>query len=149
MRDDDREKYGALCRTHQGACPEWVELSSTDLVDEETGLLLELEDRRTWDMSPREFLNGFTRGKIFYLQALIWLARRKAGCRDDPYTFRPRTQDFSGVQWEPTGSELATAATVRGADADPPVPANRAARRADAKAPAKKAPARKGAASKT
>lgn len=144
MRDADREKYGALCKGHQGGlCPEWVELSMTELVDEETGLLQQLEDVKTWDMSLPEFVDGTNRSKTFYLQALVWLARRKAGCRDDPHTFRPSVLEHSGVVYEFLPSELSAVDEAKAAaDADPP--ANRAAKRAAAR-PVKKAARKRGA----
>lgn len=117
MCDADREKYGG---------PEWVEISMAEILDEETGLIELLEDPRGWDLSVGEFLTGVGRGMTRPTQAMIWLARRKAGCKEDPLTFRPKVQKFSDVQYEPLPAERK--AVADDADADPPV--NRAARRA-------------------
>lgn len=112
--DSDREKYGG---------PEWVEINMADLLNEETGLIEQIEER--WDLTPSEFLNGVGRGSIRCLRAMIWTARHKAGCRDDPRLFRPKTMPHSGITFEPLTEEKKAAAAV---DADPP--ANRATRRA-------------------
>lgn len=126
MCDEDREKWPG---------PEWVEVEMADLLDESTGLIEQLEE--TWRLTPGEFLNRLTRGSVKGIRALMWLGRWKAGCKDDPRTFAPRTQEFSGVLWEPTQAEQRRADERAGvADAGPP--ANRAARRAAPKA-AKKA----------
>lgn len=113
--DSDREKYGG---------PEWVELRATELMDEDTGLIELIEE--AWDLTPLEFLRGISRNSTKALRAMIWLARRKAGCLDDVRTFKPKTQDWSGVVYEALPAEAKLAA-----DADPP--ANRAERRRAAK----------------
>jgi hypothetical protein len=119
MCDSDRERYGG---------PEWVEISLADLLDEETGLIEQVE--LAWDMSPMEFVGGIIRETTKALRAMIWLARRKAGCRDTAATFKPKTQTWSGVVYEPLPAEQ------QAADADPP--ANRAALRASKKAGGRK-----------
>jgi hypothetical protein len=119
--DSDREKYGG---------PEWVELKATELMDEDTGLIELIEE--AWDLTPLEFLRGVSRNSTKALRAMIWVARRKAGCLDDVRTFKPKTQDWSGVVYEALPAEL------KAADADPP--ANRAERRAAKKAPGKRKP---------
>lgn len=119
--DSDREKYGG---------PEWVELKATELMDEDTGLIELIEE--AWDLTPLEFLRGVSRNSTKALRAMIWVARRKAGCLDDVRTFKPKTQDWSGVTYEPLPAEQ------EAADADPP--ANRAERRAAKKAPGKRKP---------
>jgi hypothetical protein len=118
--DSDREKYGG---------PEWVELKATELMDEDTGIIELIEE--AWDLTPVEFLRGINRNSTRALRAMIWVARRKAGCLDDARTFRPKTQSWSGVTYEALPAEEKLAA-----DADPP--ANRADRRAARKAPGKK-----------
>ena len=128
MCDSDRETYGG---------PEWAEIVMAEILDEETGLIEVLENPRGWDMTLTEFLTGIRRGSTRALRAMIWLARRKAGCVDDPLTFRPKVQDSSGVRYAALPAEE-RAADAEAADAVPP--ANRAARRA-AKRPAKKAAA--------
>lgn len=119
MCDSDRERYGG---------PEWAEIALTELLDEETGLIEQLE--LAWDMSPTEFLGGVIRETTKALRAMIWIARRKAGCRDPVATFKPKTQTWSGVVYEPLPAEQ------QAADADPP--ANRAERRASKKANGRK-----------
>lgn len=119
MCDSDRERYGG---------PDWVEISLAEIVDEEAGLIDQLE--RGWDMSLAEFMAGLSRQMTRPAQALIWLARRKAGCVDVPATFRPKVQETSGVVYEPMPAEAAAA------DADPP--GNRADRRAAKKAAGRK-----------
>lgn len=89
MADADRERYGG---------PEWVEVAIADIVKEETGLIEAVED--AWGLSPAEFLSRIGRGSIKAMRAMIWLARRKAGCIDDPRTFRPLTQRWSGITYE-------------------------------------------------
>ena len=119
MCDSDRERYGG---------PEWVEINFTEIIDEEAGLIARLE--QGWNMSLSEFMVGNSRAMTRPIQAMIWLARLKAGCADSPATFRPKVQDTSGVQYEFTQEELKVA------DADPP--ANRADRRAAKKAAGRK-----------
>lgn len=119
MCDSDREKYGG---------PEWVEVSFANIIDEEAGLISRLE--QGWNMSLSEFMVGNSRAMTRPVQAMIWLARFKAGCVDNPATFRPKVQDTSGVRYEFLPEEL------QAADADPP--ANRAGRRAAKKATGKK-----------
>jgi hypothetical protein len=126
--DADREKYPG---------PEWVEVSMSELLDEEAGLIEAIENE--WGLTPGEFLTRAARGSMKALRALMWVARRKAGCNDDPRTFRPRTQEFSGVQYESTSAELMAAARIVEEGVERP-PANRAERRAVRKAVA---PARK------
>ncbi len=111
MCDSDRERYGG---------PEWVEISIPDLVDEETGLIEQLE--LAWDMSPTEFLRDLVRETTKAMRAMIWIARLKAGCKDSVGDFKPKTLTWSGVIYEPLPTEQ------QAADADPP--ANRAERRA-------------------
>jgi len=113
MADSDRERYGG---------PEWVELHANELMDEDTGLIEQLEE--TWDLTPTEFLRGLNRESPKALRAMIWLARRKVGCVDPVATFRPKVQRWSGVTYEALAAEEA-------ALAEPDPPANRAARRAD------------------
>lgn len=123
MCDEDRATYGG---------PEWVEIDMSALLDESTGLLEQIEEN--FGLTPGEFLVQTSRGGMRATRAMVWTARFKAGCKDDPRTFRPRVQEFSGVQYEPTSAELEAAvkAARREAEADPP--ANRADRRAGAKA---------------
>lgn len=109
--DSDRERYGG---------PEWVEINMAEILDEETGLLELLENH--WDMSPVEYLRDTARMTQKALRAMVWLARRKAGCTDIPATFKPKVMDWSGITYEPLPAEL------KAADAAPP--ANRAERRA-------------------
>ncbi len=125
MADEDREKYGG---------PEWIEVEFADITDESTGLIEQLEE--AWNLSPAEFLNKAARGMPKGIRALMWLGLWKAGHRVDPRTFRPRTQEFSGVLWEPTQAEQRRAAEVAG---DVLPPAGRATRRAAPKKAAKKA----------
>lgn len=117
--DSDRERYGG---------PEWVELPALDLMDEDTGLIEAIEE--AWDLSPTELLRGVARNSTKALRAIIWVARRKAGCNDPVATFKPKVQKWSGITYEALPAEDAALA-----DADPP--ANRADRRA-AKAAGKK-----------
>jgi hypothetical protein len=131
MCDADRERYGG---------PEWVELESADLTSEAAGVIEQIEE--VFDMTPGEFLTKWRRGSIKALRAGIWVARWKAGVRENPHTFRPLTQPGSGVTYEPTPAEAKLraelATQLEEAAASPP--ANRATRRAAAKkAPAKKA----------
>lgn len=119
MCDSDRERYGG---------PEWVEVSFAQIIDEEAGLIERLE--QGWNMSLSEFMVGNSRAMTRPVQAMIWLARHKAGCVDDVRTFRPKVQDTSGVRYEFLPEELAAA------DADPP--ANRAGRRAAKQATGRK-----------
>ena len=112
MCDSDRERYGG---------PEWVEFAATELMDEETGLIEQIEE--AWDLTPTEFLRGLARDSTKALRAMIWVARRKAGCNDPVSTFRPKVQGWSGVRYEALPPEEKALA-----DADPP--ANRAERRA-------------------
>lgn len=120
MCDADRERYGG---------PEWVEVAIADIVNEETGLVEAVEEG--FGLSPAEFLSRIGRGSIKAYRAMIWLARRKAGCVDDPRRFRPLTQVWSGITYELLAGEQ---------DAEIPF-ANRATRRAPRKAtsPRKKA----------
>jgi len=106
MAPADREKYGG---------EEWYELEMADLLDEETGVLEQVEEQ--WGMSPFEFLGAVSRGTVKGIRALIWAARWKQGLRDNAATFRPRTQDFSGVRIKPTEKEEARAKAREG---DPP-----------------------------
>ena len=122
MCDDDRERYGG---------PEWVEIAHVELLDEETGLLEQVED--VFDIPAGVFLRKLSGGSLRALRAVIWLARAKAGCQDDPRTFRPKVMDSSGITWEPLPGE--DQAEVAG----PVPPANRAGRRAAAR-PRKAAP---------
>lgn len=117
--DSDRERYGG---------PEWVELSMVDLMDEETGLIEQIEE--AWDLTPVEFLRGVRRNSIRALRAMVWIARRKAGCLDPVNGFKPRVQGWSGITYEELPAE------AKAADADPP--ANRAERRAKDKAAGRK-----------
>jgi len=89
MSDADRERYGG---------PEWVEVAIADIVNEETGHIEAVEE--AWGLSPAEFISRISRGSIKSLRAMIWLARRKAGCVDNPRTFRPLTQVWSGITYE-------------------------------------------------
>lgn len=126
MCDSDRERYPG---------PEWVEVLIADVLDEETGLIEQIED--AYDLTWPEFYAKLRRGHSNATRALIWIARRRAGCRDDPRTFRPRVQPHSGLRIEMTASEreLMTRAgldpdgPLPEDDAVPPVP-NRQARRA-------------------
>jgi len=130
MSDADRERYGG---------PEWVEISLVELIDEETGLIEQVEN--AWGMSPPELLRHLFRQSTQALRAVVWIARRKAGCVDPVATFKPKVQAWSGITWEPLPAEVAAAeeATAEWGDADPP--ANRAERR--------KKPGRRPAKSKT
>lgn len=119
----DREKYGG---------DEWIELETADITDEETGVIEQIEEQ--WGMSPKEFLYASMRGTVKGVRALIWAARWKNGFRDDPRTFRPKTQEWSGVRVEPTAREEQLAREREGLP-----PANRVERRTAAKAPARKA----------
>jgi hypothetical protein len=145
MRDEDLQRYGAACLTHRGAggCPEWVELDLAELMNEDAGLVELIEER--WDLTPSELEGRLARGSLKALRAFIWVARRKAGCRDDIPSFRPHTQDNSGITWEQLPAEAARVEELpREADAGPPVEVpvpNRAEKRAAKKAPA---PARTG-----
>jgi hypothetical protein len=114
LADSDRAKYPG---------PEWVEVDLTDLYNEATGLVEQIET--AWGLTPTEFLRDVRRNSIPALRALVWVARRKAGCVDDPRTFTPLVQAWSGITYEPTPAEQASV------DADPP--ANRAQRRAAVK----------------
>jgi hypothetical protein len=111
MCDADRERYGG---------PEWVEVAIADIVNEETGLVEAVEE--AFGLSPAEFLSRIGRGSIKAYRAMIWLARRKAGCVDDPRRFRPLTQVWSGITYELLGGEQAEEVPL----------ANRATRRAAA-----------------
>jgi hypothetical protein len=122
MCDADRERYGG---------PEWVEVAIADIVNEETGLVEAVEE--AFGLSPAEFLSRIGRGSIKAYRAMIWLARRKAGCVDDPRRFRPLTQVWSGITYELLGGEQ---------DAEVPF-ANRATRRATKAAPKKTASPKK------
>jgi hypothetical protein len=122
MADTDRERYGG---------PEWVEIPIADIVNEETGLIEAVEE--AWGLSPAEFLSRVSRGSIKAMRAMIWLARRKAGCVDDPRTFRPLTQRWSGITYE----------LLPGEEFEDVPLANRADRRAAAKAAPKTAGPRK------
>ena len=118
MCDADREKYGG---------PEWVEVAIADIVNEETGLVEAVEE--AFGLSPAEFLIRIGRGSIKAYRAMIWLARRKAGCVDDPRRFRPLTQVWSGITYELLAGE-------QGEGGEIPF-ANRATRRAAKVAPKK------------
>lgn len=136
MCDADRERYGG---------PEWVELESADLTSEAAGVIEQIEE--VFDMTPGEFLTKWRRGSIKALRAGIWVARWKAGVRENPRTFRPLTQPGSGVTYEPTAAEeklakefAEAAEDIAKTEAGLGPPANRATRRAAAKkAPAMKA----------
>ncbi len=133
MCDADREKYGG---------DEWVEIEMADILDEDTGVVEQIEEQ--WGMSPAEFIYAARRETVKGIRALIWAARWKQGLRDDPRTFRPKTQQFSGVRFETTAKEAKVAEEREGRP-----PANRAERRAAEKAPARKAtPGKSTAASK-
>lgn len=131
LNDADRERLGTLCRTHRGnGCPEWVEVDLADILNEETGLLETIEE--TFGLMAEEYLSRAERGSLKAARATAWLARNKAGCRDDPRTFRPNVLPTSGVRYEPTEAERARTEEALAADASPPTqapPANRAARR--------------------
>lgn len=131
MCDADRARYGG---------PEWLEISLVDLLDEETGLIEQIELQ--WDVTPDELERGMRRGSLIATRALIWAALRKADVHVAARGFRPKTLGEDGATFEALPSE-------RG-DADPPAepPANRATRRAEKKAPGRRGPA-KGAASPT
>lgn len=131
MCDADREKYGG---------DEWLVLEMADIFDEETGVVEQVEEK--WGLSPAEFLHAVSRGTVKGIRALMWVARWKQGIRDDPRTFRPRTQEFSGVVYEYTDRERALS---EAGEAGPP--ANRAERRAAQEA-APKAPRKSTAASR-
>jgi hypothetical protein len=118
MCDADREKYGG---------DEWLVLEASELLDEETGLIEQIEEK--WGMSPAEFLHASARGTVKGVRALIWVARWKQGLRDDPRTFRPKTQEWSGVRVELTAKEL----ELEAANEAVPLP-NRADRRSKATA---------------
>ena len=126
MCDSDREKYKG---------PEWVEVLIADVLDEETGLIEQIEE--AYDLTWPEFYTKLRRGHTSATRALIWIARRRAGCRDDPRTFRPRVQPHSGLRIEMTQAErelmvragLDPDGPLPEDDAVPPVP-NRADRRA-------------------
>jgi hypothetical protein len=154
MADEDRAKYGAMCAAHrnQGGCPEWVEVDIAELFNEAAGLIEQVEDH--FDLTPTELKMRANRGSIKALRAVMWIARQKAGCTDDPRTWRPLTQDgftqdtdgdpvLGGIVWERTETEQkrvdALLAAQAAGDVDPPVPANRADRRAAAKATGKSA----------
>jgi hypothetical protein len=115
MCDADRARY---------AGPEWVEISIADLLDEETGLIEAIEEE--WGLTPSQFLNGIVNDSFKATRAMIWAARRKAGCVERAATFRPKILRNSGVVYEWLPAEQAI---VDGTDADPPVP-TRAQRRA-------------------
>jgi hypothetical protein len=106
MCDADREKYGG---------DEWYELEMADLLDEETGLIEQIEE--VWSLTPLEFLHGLTRDSVKAIRALIWVCRWKQGIRDDRRTFRPKTQEWSGFRLELTDKERAR---ERERDAGPP-----------------------------
>lgn len=116
--DADRERYGG---------PEWAEIAIADIVNEETGHIEAVEE--AFGLSPAEFLGRISRGSIKAYRAMIWLARRKAGCVDDPRRFRPLTQVWSGVTYELLDGEKAEEVPL----------ANRATRRATKTAAPKKA----------
>lgn len=122
IADTDRERYGG---------PEWVEIAIADIVNEETGLIEAVEEG--FGLAPAEFLSRISRGSIKAYRAMIWLARRKAGCVDDPRKFRPLTQVWSGVTYELLDGERAEEVPL----------ANRATRRAAKTASPKKAGPRK------
>ena len=113
--DDDLAKY---------AGPEWVEIDLAKLSDMDTGLLEEFE--QTVDLSLTEWTTALQRRMTKAVRAEIWLARRLAGCSDKWTGFWPKVYE---ANFEPlTGEEPAGAD-----DADPPVPANREARRRTAR----------------
>lgn len=118
MADADRERYGG---------PEWAEVAIADIVNEETGLIEAVED--AWGLSPAEFISRIGRGSIKSMRAMIWLARRKAGCVDNPRTFRPLTQAWMGITYE----------LLPGEEFEDVPLANRATRRAATKVAPKKA----------
>lgn len=126
MCDADRARFGG---------PEWLELSLRDLLDEETGLIEQIEVQ--WDITPDELERGMRRGSLFAARAMVWAALRKAGVDVPAYGFRPKVLGEDGATFEALPSE-------RG-DADPPVEAaaeNRGARRAAKKTTARRGPAK-------
>lgn len=107
----DREKYGG---------PEWIELEASDITNEETGLIELIEEK--WGLAPKEFLAGISRGTVKGIRALIWAARWKSGMRDEVRTFRPQTQEFSGVRVELTARELELNRSLNSEVAADPLP---------------------------
>lgn len=130
LSDADRERYGG---------PEWVEIDMATLLDEETGLIEAIEE--SWDLTIGEFTRLLARESQRALRIMFWAARRRAGCTDDPRTWRPSVMPWTpGLEIVPTKAEDQAAAEVlaaaAGGDAGPPdeAPINRAGRRAGRRA---------------
>lgn len=114
MAPEDRERYGG---------PEWVSWDWDAFRDLEVGELERIEE--ALDMSVGEFSDEMVRRSSKGRRAALWVARRLTGVSEDYRTFTPKIMRIEFV------------APDAPADADPPgdppVPANRAERRAAAR----------------
>jgi hypothetical protein len=108
LSEDDREKYGG---------PEWVEFDIARAVELPVEVLEEMEEATGYTFLV-ELPRALERGSLKAVRAALWLARRIAGLHEPAFAqFTPQMLR-ADVEW------------VDPADADPPAPANRAARRA-------------------
>jgi hypothetical protein len=111
MSPEDQERYGG---------PEWIEFDYAQVADEELSVLEEFET--VTGLTITEFGAEVGRGSVKGIRAMLWLARRMAGCVDEWASFQPKILKVE------TESDEAD-------DADPPdaTAGNRAARRAAAR----------------
>lgn len=107
LTDEDREKYPG---------PDWLEFDVTLFLDRDVDFLEFFETTTGWSIP--EFMAQVDRSSTRAMRALFWAGRRMAGCEDAWDSFKPKV-------WLAESEILPTEA-----DTDPPVPANRAARRA-------------------
>ncbi len=119
----DRERYPG---------PEWLVYDTETTLNCDLDTLEKIEETIGWTMV--ELGGQLARGSARGLRAMIWIARKLAGCDDAWDSFKPKV-------WSIEEQEV---------DPDPPVePANRAGRRAAARAPRKSASLSRVRASKT
>jgi len=110
MTEADRATYGA---------PEWLEFDFPEFLKQPVDMLERFEDET--GMTIVEFDRQLVRASTRGIRALLFAAALMAGLAVRWETFKPSV--WLVDRDEPEGAD------VEGADADPPVPANRAARR--------------------
>lgn len=115
----DRERYPG---------PEWLQYDTAVVLDLDLDTLEQIEETLGWTLI--ELGAQLARGSARGLRAMIWIARKLAGCDDAWASFKPKVWQIEHDESDP----------VEAVDADPP--ANRAERRAAAKAAPRKSASR-------
>lgn len=120
LSEADRERYPG---------PEWLQYDTAVVLDLDLDTLEKIEETIGWTMV--EFGAQLSRGSARSMRAMIWIARKLAGCDDAWDSFKPKVWQIEHDEADDQVEEV---------DVDPP--ANRAERRAAAKAAPRKSTSR-------